>query len=46
MKTPTDDLFLLRLELRLAFRIHVGCKLRVADLMALVVAFAKAIFLL
>ena len=44
MKAQSDDLASLHLELSLAFRAHVVCKLNFSDLLALAVALAKAIF--
>lgn len=44
MKTQSDDLAPLHLELSLAFRTHVVCKLTFPDLLALTIALAKAIF--
>ena len=44
MKTQSDNLAPLNLELSLAFRTHVVCKLKFSDLLALAVALAKALF--
>lgn len=44
MKTQSDDLAPLHLELSLAFRTHVVCKLKFSDLLALAVALAKTLF--
>ena len=44
MKTQSDELASLHLELSLAFRAHVVCKLNFSDLLALAIALAKAIF--
>ena len=44
MKTQSDDLAPLHLELSLAFRAHVVCKLTFPALLTLAIALAKAIF--
>ena len=44
MKTQSDELAPLHLELSLAFRTHVVCRINFSDLLALAVALAKAIF--
>lgn len=44
MKTQSDDLPPLHLELSLAFRTHVVCKLNFSDLLALAVALANIFF--
>ena len=44
MKTQSDELASLHLELSLAFRTHVVCRLKFSDLLALAVTLAKAIF--
>ena len=44
MKTQSDELASLHLELSLAFRTHVVCRLKFSGLLALVIALAKALF--
>ena len=44
MNIQSDEQAPLHLELSLAFRAHVVCKLNFSDLLALAIALAKAIF--